>query len=65
VPLTDPTNPDTIPTDQPRRLRRFLTSTDTSVTAPGVAQLKWARAGNATAGRDVLVDEIQVTRLGS
>jgi hypothetical protein len=24
VPLTDPTNPDTIPTDQPRRLRRFV-----------------------------------------
>ena len=40
-----------------------LTSTDTSVTAPGVLQLKWARPGNATASRDVHVDDIQVTRL--
>jgi hypothetical protein len=41
-----------------------LTSTDTAVTTPGVLQLRWARAGNATASRDVLIDDIQVTPPG-
>ncbi|HWH99487.1 MAG TPA: fibronectin type III domain-containing protein, partial [Propionibacteriaceae bacterium] len=38
-----------------------LTATDDSITAPGVLQLKWLRGGTATAGRDVILDDIKVS----
>ena len=41
-----------------------LTATDTSITSPGVLQLKWLRAGSATAGRDVTFDDIAVSSTG-
>jgi hypothetical protein len=42
-----------------------LTATDTSITGPGVLQVKWLRGGTASAGRDVIVDDIKVsTRAG-
>jgi hypothetical protein len=40
-----------------------LTTTDASITGPGVLQVKWARGGTATAGRDIVLDDIKVTRL--
>ena len=38
-----------------------LTATDNSITMPGVLQVKWLRGGTATAGRDVLLDDITVS----
>jgi hypothetical protein len=42
-----------------------LAATDTSITRPGMLQVKWLRGSTATAGRDVIVDDIKVnTRAG-
>jgi hypothetical protein len=38
-----------------------LTATDSSITEPGVLQVKWLRGGTATAGRYVIIDDIKVT----
>jgi hypothetical protein len=37
-----------------------LTATDTSITDPGVLQLKWLRGDSTTAGRQVILDDIKV-----
>ena len=42
-----------------------LTATDASITDPGVLQVKWLRGGTATAGRDVILDDIKITNGGS
>ena len=41
-----------------------VTGSDSSITAAGVLQVKWIRSSAATAARDVLLDDIQVTSLG-
>jgi Fibronectin type III domain len=38
-----------------------LTATDGSITNPGVLQVKWLRGSTATAGRDVILDDITVS----
>ena len=40
-----------------------LTGTDSSITSSGVLQLKWWRPSSATGAREVILDDIQVTRL--
>jgi hypothetical protein len=41
-----------------------LTATDASITGPGVLQVKWQRGGTATAGREVILDDIKVSNGG-
>jgi len=39
-----------------------LTATDSSITSAGVLQVKWSRSSSATDAREVLLDDIQITR---
>jgi hypothetical protein len=39
-----------------------LTANDSSITSAGVLQLKWSRSSSATGTREVLLDDIQITR---
>ena len=38
-----------------------ITATDTAITTAGVLQLKWWRSGSATAAREVILDDLQVS----
>jgi hypothetical protein len=42
-----------------------MQATDSSFSQPGVLQLRWARSSTATDAREVLLDDLTVTDLGS